>query len=96
MLSDQFIQFLMTELRFASVQVSADHFSQIVFSAVGARGQFSLLSARGDTIALHLGAGHCRAFVHARDEPGWKIGKEPKKQSKVKIANCFSAAPDAA
>ncbi len=36
--SDQFRHFSMTELRIASVQVSADHFARIVYPAVGARG----------------------------------------------------------
>ena len=38
MLSDQFRHFSMTELRIASVQVSADHFARIIYPAVGARG----------------------------------------------------------
>jgi hypothetical protein len=57
------------------------------------RGSFSQQSARGDTITLHLGAGHDRVFVHAWNEPGWRNGKAPKKPAKVFIANCFSAAP---
>jgi hypothetical protein len=57
------------------------------------RGSFSQQSVRGDTITLHLGACHDRVFVHAWNEPGWRNGKAPKKQAKVFIANCFSAAP---
>jgi hypothetical protein len=60
------------------------------------RGSFSQQSARGDTITLHLGAGHDRGFAHAWNEPGWRNGKAPKKPAKVFIANCFSAAPVAA
>jgi hypothetical protein len=96
MLSDQFRPFSMTELLIASVQVSADHFARIVFPAFGARRSFSQLSVRGDTITLHQGAGHDRVFVHAWNAPGRKNWKEPKNPSKVKIAKCLSAAPDAA
>jgi hypothetical protein len=97
-LSDQFRPFSTTELLIASVQVSADHFARIDFPAIGARGSFSQQLVRGDTITitLHQGAGHDSVFVHAWNEPCWKNGKEAKKQSKVKIANCFSAALDAA
>jgi hypothetical protein len=60
------------------------------------RRSFSQLSARGDTITLHLGEGHDRVFVHAWNEPGWKNWKAPKKLANVIIANCFSTAPVAA
>jgi hypothetical protein len=47
---------------------------------------------RGATATLHLGDGNARIFVHAWNEPGWKGGKQPKKQAKVFISNVYSAA----
>ncbi len=98
MISDQFGHFSVTELPIACIQGSADNCPLSIFPADGARGSVSQQSMRGDTIMimLHQRAGHDWVFVHTWNEPGWKNGKEPKKQSKVNNAKCLSAAPDAA
>ena len=56
------------------------------------RSLFNAQSVRGATATLHLGDGNARIFVHAWNEPGWKGGKQPKKQAKVFISNVYSAA----
>jgi hypothetical protein len=50
------------------------------------------VSTRGETKTVLLRDGIDRLFAHAWNEPGWKAGKPPKKEQKVWIANCYSAA----
>jgi hypothetical protein len=40
---------------------------------------FTSVSARGDTMTVHLGDGADRIYAHTWNEPGWKNGKAPKR-----------------